>query len=230
MQATTNPGGIGTESLATDLQGELQRIRYVLNRILGKGTQWYDTPDIDLHTVTAGMPPGMVADFASTSAPSGWLACDGSAVSRSSYAALFAAIGTTWGSGDGSTTFNLPASARKVRVGSGGSSSGTLGNTVGSTGGAETHTLTQAELPTALGTATSVVTDPGHNHNIRVFQDNATQGGQVRGTASGVQQGNETSDSTTTGITVATTITNGSGGNAHSVMQPSAVYLTCIKT
>ena len=53
-------------------------------------------------------PPSAIGLFARSSAPSGWLACNGAAVSRTSYAALFAAIGTTFGAGDGSTTFNLP--------------------------------------------------------------------------------------------------------------------------
>tara|TARA_B100001939_G_scaffold344884_1_gene360349 strand:- start:380 stop:1060 length:681 start_codon:yes stop_codon:yes gene_type:complete len=51
---------------------------------------------------------GMVASFCMSSVPTGWLACDGSAISRSTYSALFTAIGTTWGAGDGSSTFNLP--------------------------------------------------------------------------------------------------------------------------
>ena len=51
---------------------------------------------------------GMVAAFAMSSAPTGWLTCDGTAVSRTTYSDLFTAIGTTWGSGDGTTTFNLP--------------------------------------------------------------------------------------------------------------------------
>lgn len=53
-------------------------------------------------------PTGVLQDFAGTSAPDGWLLCDGSEVSRTEYAALFAVIGTTYGVGDGSTTFNLP--------------------------------------------------------------------------------------------------------------------------
>lgn len=52
--------------------------------------------------------PGMIKPFAGTTIPTGYLLCDGSAVSRTTYANLFAAIGTTYGSGDGSTTFNLP--------------------------------------------------------------------------------------------------------------------------
>lgn len=54
------------------------------------------------------VPTGCVAAFAGTTAPTGWLKCDGSAISRTTYAALFAAIGTKYGTGDGSTTFNLP--------------------------------------------------------------------------------------------------------------------------
>ncbi|WP_299949065.1 phage tail protein [uncultured Ruegeria sp.] len=51
---------------------------------------------------------GALMPFAMSTAPTGWLECDGSAVSRTTYAALFTAIGTTYGTGDGSTTFNLP--------------------------------------------------------------------------------------------------------------------------
>lgn len=97
---------------------------------------------------TSFLPAGMVMWKASTNVPDGWLECDGSAVSRTTYAALFADIGTTYGSGDGSTTFNLPSQARRVLVGRGGTGSGTLANTVGSTGGTETVTLTQSQIPT----------------------------------------------------------------------------------
>lgn len=55
-----------------------------------------------------GPEPGTVAHFAASTAPAGWLKCNGAEVSRAAYAALFAAIGTTYGVGDGATTFNLP--------------------------------------------------------------------------------------------------------------------------
>ena len=55
-----------------------------------------------------GVPPGAIMDFAMPNPPAGWLTCDGQAVSRTVYAALFAAISTTWGAGDGTTTFQLP--------------------------------------------------------------------------------------------------------------------------
>ena len=57
---------------------------------------------------TLGVPAGIILPFGSTSAPTGYLSCDGAAVSRSTYSTLYTAIGTTWGSGDGSSTFNVP--------------------------------------------------------------------------------------------------------------------------
>ena len=59
-------------------------------------------------TAEASPPPGSIVAFGGSMAPSGWISCDGTAVSRTTYAALFAAIGTAWGTGDGTTTFNLP--------------------------------------------------------------------------------------------------------------------------
>lgn len=56
----------------------------------------------------AGVPAGTVAHFGASTAPAGWLNANGAAVSRTAYAALFLAIGTTYGAGDGATTFNLP--------------------------------------------------------------------------------------------------------------------------
>jgi microcystin-dependent protein len=67
-----------------------------------------DMATLDGQSATQLAPPGMFGEFAMPTAPSGWLACDGSAVSRTTYAALFAAIGTTWGAGDNVSTFNVP--------------------------------------------------------------------------------------------------------------------------
>lgn len=75
-----------------------------IKAITGKAN-WYDTPSA---TIEELVPPGAVMAFARSAPPLGWLECAGQAVSRTTYAALFAAIGTTFGAGDGSTTFNLP--------------------------------------------------------------------------------------------------------------------------
>lgn len=95
--------------------------------------------------VGSQVPTGVVSSFAGSTAPDGWLICDGSAISRDSYAALFETIGTTYGSGDGSTTFNLPNLKGKVPVGF--NASETEFDALGETGGAKTHTLTEAEMP-----------------------------------------------------------------------------------
>lgn len=85
--------------------------------------------------------PGDLKPFGGALAPDGWLACDGSAVSRSTYSALFGAIGTAWGAGDGASTFNLPNLAGKTLIGA----SGTY--PLGSTGGQASVTLTADKLP-----------------------------------------------------------------------------------
>lgn len=86
-------------------------------------------------------PAGIVMPFAGSTAPQGYLLCDGSAVSRTDYADLFAAIGTTYGAGDGSTTFNLPDLSGRVVIGV------SNNHALGSTGGEASHTLTESELP-----------------------------------------------------------------------------------
>jgi microcystin-dependent protein len=102
----------------------------------------------------AYVPVGVVQEFAGSVAPTGYLMCDGSAVSRTTYAALFAVIGTTYGAGDGSTTFNVPN--RKGRVGVGYDSTQTEFDTLGETGGEKTHVLTINELPSnSLKTAST---------------------------------------------------------------------------
>lgn len=86
---------------------------------------------------SADMPPGTVTMFAGSSTPTGWMVCDGSAVSRTTYAGLFAAIGTTWGVGDGSTTFNVPDLRGRTPIGAG-TGSGLTARTLGQTLGSET--------------------------------------------------------------------------------------------
>jgi phage-related tail fiber protein len=97
---------------------------------------------------------GEMRDYAGTTAPTGWLLADGSAVSRTTYASLFAVVGTTYGAGNGTTTFNIPdmrgrvsamppgASGRLSTVYSGGMNSIALGGT----GGEQAHLLAIAEI------------------------------------------------------------------------------------
>ncbi|HRY30420.1 MAG TPA: tail fiber protein [Elusimicrobiota bacterium] len=103
------------------------------------------------------MPVGSIVAYAGNAAPAGWRLCDGAAVSRTTYATLFTAIGTSYGGGDGSTTFNLPDLRGRVAVGRdnmGGTTanrvtaaSGMAGTTLGAAGGTETTTLSLAQIP-----------------------------------------------------------------------------------
>ena len=80
----------------------------ILGNVLDLGVPSDNTVTTAKLASGVGLPPGMVAPFGMSSAPTGWLECDGSAISRTTYATLFTAVGTTHGVGDGSTTFNLP--------------------------------------------------------------------------------------------------------------------------
>jgi len=94
------------------------------------------------------IPPGSIVGYGGATPPTGYLVCDGSAVSRVTYAFLFAAIDTVWGPGDGSTTFNLPDMRRRVPVGAGGTNPySLLPTTLGSYGGADSVTVTVNQLP-----------------------------------------------------------------------------------
>ena len=108
---------------------------------------------------------GVVQLFAGSTAPSGWLICNGQAVSRTTYAALYAVIGTTYGAGDGSTTFNLPDLQGRVPIGA------SSFHAIGTSGGAEEHTLTIEELPSHTHTLDdiTVTSDGAHTHTVTTY-------------------------------------------------------------
>jgi microcystin-dependent protein len=106
------------------------------------------------------IPTGSLQMFAGSASPSGWLTCDGAAVNRTTYAALFAVIGTTYGAGNGTTTFNLPDMRGRAPIGVG-TGSGLTARALADEVGAETHTLTVAEMPSH--THTQFSTGPKNN-------------------------------------------------------------------
>lgn len=125
-----------------------------------------------LTNLPPGVPTGMIAPYGGASAPSGWLLCYGQAVSRTTYASLFAVVGTTFGAGDGSTSFNMPDLRGRVPAGvdnMGGTAANRLtaaGSGIspglGNTGGVETVTLSVLTLPAH----NHGINDPGHAHSI----------------------------------------------------------------
>lgn len=104
---------------------------------------------VGLSTLQTYVPVGVMFDYAGATAPGGFLLCDGTAVSRSTYSALFAIIGTTYGAGDSATTFNLPDTRGRVTVSK---STDTEFDTLGETGGVKTVTLTGAQSGTSVHT------------------------------------------------------------------------------
>jgi len=151
----TNDGnfGIGTNNPTTKL--------FVNGDITG--TQGIFTSTVTAYAVVVSSrvqdktgylaPVGAMSMFAGSVAPTGWLICDGSAISRTTYADLFSVIETAYGVGDGSTTFNIPDIKGKTVVGY--DNTQTEFNALGKTGGEKTHLLTDGESGL-----------PAHNHNL----------------------------------------------------------------
>jgi len=131
--------------------------------------------------LAALFPVGVILDYGGTSAPTGWLLAYGQNVSRSTYSALFAVFGTTYGAGDGSTTFGLPDYRGRVGAGKddmGGvaasritsAGSGVDGATLGASGGAQSTTLVVSNLPSH----THALTDGGHTHTANAHNHGVT--------------------------------------------------------
>lgn len=144
--------------------------------------------------------PGDLKATAKLAPDTGWLICDGSLISRTAYATLFAAIGTTWGAGDGSTTFKLPDLSGRVPVGRGTATgaAGATAKTLGQLGGEETHTLSVAEMPShrhraALSNASgsSLTISKGISTAGNLYEDtNAFGNAHIENTGSGAAHNN----------------------------------------
>jgi microcystin-dependent protein len=156
---------------------------------------------------------GMLVPYAGAAAPTGWLLCFGQQINRTTYADLFTAIGTAYGVGDGVTTFNVPDLRGRAIAGKddmGGTSANRLtnqsggldGDVLGDTGGAETHTLTTAEMP-------------AHTHSVPSGGSGSSNYGL--GGSSG-----SFSQPQTTGST--------GNGDAHNNVQPTIILNYIIKT
>lgn len=140
------------------------------------------------------VPTGSVIDFGGTAAPTGFLLCYGQAVSRSTYSVLFGVIGTTFGTGDGSTTFNIPDIRGRVTAGQddmGGSSANRLtglsggvdGDVLGAAGGLETHSLT--DLQNGPHTHTGGVSTPTSHRGTATSSFSLTQAVSTGSSGSG---------------------------------------------
>lgn len=180
---------------------------------------------------TGLLPAGMVMGWATATPPIGWLICNGAQVSRTTYAELFALIGTTYGVGDNLTTFNLPNLSGRVLRASGGIG----GYVLGASGGQDSVTLNANQLP--QHTHPVQITDPGHTHNVTLtglFNNGDTGSGVVYvGQSLGGLAGDRTTDpgaatQSFTGIT-ALAQNNASPNNTVDVRDPYQVLNYIIK-
>lgn len=161
-----------------------------------------------------GLPSGSIVEFGGGSAPAGWLLCDGAAVSRTTYARLFAAIGTTWGVGNGTTTFNVPDFRGRTPVGAG-TGTGLTARAVAASGGAETVQLTSTTMPSHTHTfGSGSAADPGgHTHSVSGSADavgDHSHGVGNQSTRSDILAGGGTTTAANAGGS-----TGGAGGHSH---------------
>jgi microcystin-dependent protein len=158
--------------------------------------------------------PGDLKITAVPAAPTGWLMCDGAVVSRATYAALFAAIGTTYGAGDGSTTFGIPDLRGRTAVGVDGAAARLDAlDALGNAGGEQKHTITSGEMPS-------------HRHRIL----NLTAGGGATQSNSAVATATSAAYIDATGPGGLPQIEATGGGAASNVMQPYQIINYMIKT
>lgn len=173
------------------------------------------------------VPVGVVVPFAGSTSPAGWELCYGQAISRTTYAGLFATISTNYGSGDGSTTFNVPDLRGRTVAGldnMGGTDAGRLTtvNIIGTTTGTETITLTSAEMPSHTHT------QDAHSHAVQRSNQAATSLGSDA-SALYTPQANTGSPTYFTTQNATATNQNTGGGGSHNNMQPTMTINYIIK-
>lgn len=196
------------------------------NVVFYNGSSWVVASTVASSGAAGYAPPGALLQYGAASAPTGWLLCDGSSVSTTTYAALFAVIAYTYGGSGGS--FNVPDLRGRTAVGSGtGTATGAANKSLGSTptsgvGGEEKHTLTVGEL----AVHNHGVTDPGHSHTYATGAAFGAGALPVYSPQYNVIINTYTTSAANTNIS----INNAGSGTAHNIMGPFTVVNYIIKT
>jgi microcystin-dependent protein len=183
----------------------------------------YDFDGANL-TGIEGIPTGTITPWSQASAPTGFLECDGAAVSRSTYAALFAVIGTTYGAGDGSTTFALPDLTDKVAVHK------SNNKAFASTAGANTVTPTGNVAGSTANATLTTAQLASHSHPISNTSPGSDNDFKPIGGAQGNTINNASTNSAGSGQGHSHNMSANFAGDANSVLQPYLTLIYIIKT
>ena len=194
------------------------------------------TDAVNFSQLSTYLPPsGLIQMYGGNAPPAGYLFCDGTAYSRSTYSGLYNIIGNTYGNGDGVSTFNVPDLRSRVALGSG-TGTGLSTRIIGSSGGEETHTLSITEIPSHTHTDSGHThTDAGHAHTpggAQYFLETSNAAGTGFAGASGltytISGGTGTAQAAIQ--TASANIQSTGGGGAHNNMQPWLAVNYIIKT
>lgn len=205
-------GQDGTSAVSHDQNA---KVRMNVNAGILKGLR-------DGSAITGLFPAGLIMPYGGSSAPTGFLLCDGTAYSRASYSTLFAAIGTSYGSGDGSTTFNVPDAKGRSLFGY--SAADSLFNALGKTGG---QTTVQAHTHTGTTSTVGDHTHPTNTSGMSVFTTGSTNRLTLSGSAQEVSWGYTSTGGGGSHNHSFTTASSGSGSNN---LNPYLVTQYIIKT
>ena len=181
----------------------------------------YDFDGANL-TGIEGIPTATIVPWSDSSIPSGFLECNGAAVSRSTYSALFAIVGTTYGAGDGASTFNLPDLQDNVAMGKSGTKA------LASTGGANTVAAEGTVGGTTANATLSTAQLASHSHNATGGIDSGGQFGALYFPGARAQQ--QPTSNTGSGTGHSHNMSANFTGSATSVVQPYLTIIYIIKT
>ncbi|MBY5998250.1 phage tail protein [Tritonibacter mobilis] len=231
-----------TNSLPRDGQAPMQgELPMGGNKITGLATGTANNDAATVAQANSASPIGTVVSYAGTTAPERWLLCYGQAVSRTTYATLFSVIGTAFGAGDGTTTFNVPDCRGRVAAGKdnmGGTAAerltsgkgGVAGITLGASGGVEEHALTVAELAEHDHSGnTGQAGKHKHSSTARIKITGSGAYGQFDGGSSFDNGTYNFSDIMNNAPDHSHTIPSDGSGEAHPNVQPTIVFNTIIK-
>ena len=171
-----------------------------------------------------GIPTATIVPWTDSSVPSGFLECNGAAVSRTTYSALFAIVGTTYGAGDGSTTFNVPDLQDNVPVGK------SNNKALASTGGANTVAATGNIAGSTANATLSTSQLASHSHSQGASGTGSAVQGNVNNPNTGVVTGTGNTGNTGSGSGHSHNMSANFSGDANSVLQPYLTIIYIIKT